>query len=96
MSRMTARKTRKTPWRAVEVETGLSDDSYIEITSGIEPGDIVYVPEVQRNSSGDEFGMLPGGDMGNMPSGSDMGGMGGMPSGGGMAGGGMPGGGGMP
>ena len=83
-------------WRAVEVETGLSDDSYIEITSGIEPGDIVYVPEVQRNSSGDEFGMLPGGDMGNMPSGSDMGGMGGMPSGGGMAGGGMPGGGGMP
>ena len=80
-------------WRAVEVETGLSDDSYIEITSGIEPGDIVYVPEVQRDSSGDDFGMMPGGDMG---------GMGGMPSGGGMAGGrgGMPGGpgggGGMP
>lgn len=83
-------------WKAVEVETGLSDDSYIEIVSGIEEGDIVYVPETVRESSGEEgeMGMMPGGDMGGgMPSG-DMGG--GMPSGGG--GGGMPsgGGGGMP
>ena len=38
-------------WRAVEVETGLSDDNYIEILSGIEEGDIVYVPEVARDSS---------------------------------------------
>lgn len=70
-------------WKAVEVETGLSDDNYIEIVSGIEEGDIVYVPEVARDSSGEdgEMGMMPGGDMG-----------GGMPSGGG--GGGMPGGGG--
>ena len=79
-------------WKAVEVETGLSDDNYIEIVSGIEEGDIVYVPEVARDSSGEdgEMGMMPGGDMGGgMPSG---GGGGGMPSGGG--GGGMPGGGG--
>ena len=84
-------------WRAVEVETGLSDENYIEITSGIAEGDIVYVPETVRESSGEEgeMGMMPGGDMGGgMPSG-DMGG-GGMPAGGG--GGGMPsgGGGGMP
>lgn len=84
-------------WRAVEVETGLSDENYIEITSGIAEGDIVYVPEIVRESSGEEgeMGMMPGGDMGGgMPSG-DMGG-GGMPAGGG--GGGMPsgGGGGMP
>lgn len=83
-------------WRAVEVETGLSDTNYIEILSGIEEGDIVYVPEVARDSSGEdgEMGMMPGGDMGGgMPSG---GGGGSMPSGGG--GGGMPsgGGGGMP
>lgn len=81
-------------WRAVEVETGLSDTNYIEILSGIEEGDIVYVPEVARDSSSEdgEMGMMPGGDMGGgMPSG-DMGsgmvgGGGGMPSGGG---GGMP------
>ncbi len=83
-------------WRAVEVETGLSDTNYIEILSGIEEGDIVYVPEVARDSSSEdgEMGMMPGGDMGGgMPSG---GGGGSMPSGGG--GGGMPsgGGGGMP
>lgn len=78
-------------WRAVEVETGLSDDSYIEITSGIEPAISSMYPRCSATRPGDEFGMLPGGDMGNMPSGSDMGGMGGMPSGGGMAGGGMPG-----
>ncbi len=86
-------------WRAVEVETGLSDDTYIEIISGISEGDVVYVPQVMRESSDEEseMGMMPGGGMGGM-SGGDMGAMpaggGGMPSGGG---GGMPsGGGGMP
>ena len=86
-------------WRAVEVETGLSDDTYIEIVSGISEGDVVYVPQVMRESSDEEseMGMMPGGGMGGM-SGGDMGAMpaggGGMPSGGG---GGMPsGGGGMP
>lgn len=89
-------------WKAVEVETGLSDANYIEIVSGIAEGDIVYVPQVIRESSEEqgEMGEMPGGmgGMGGM-SGGDMGGMpsgggGGMPSGGG----GMPsgGGGGMP
>ncbi|MGO5028728.1 efflux RND transporter periplasmic adaptor subunit [Candidatus Agathobaculum pullicola] len=87
-------------WKAVEVETGLSDDNYIEIVSGIAEGDTVYVPQVMRDTSGEEseMGMMPGG-MGGMSSG-EMGGMpgggGGMPTGNG--GGGRPsgGGGGMP
>ena len=86
-------------WRAVEVETGLSDDTSIEITSGLSEGDTVYVPQVQAQSSSDGDSMMPGGDMGGMPGGGDMGGGapgggGGMPGGGGGAPGG--GGGGMP
>lgn len=77
-------------WRAVEVETGLSDDTSIEITSGLSEGDTVYVPQIQAQSSSDGDSMMPGGDMGGMPGGGDMGG--GAPGGGG----GMPGGGGAP
>lgn len=73
-------------WREATVETGLSDDSNIEITSGLSEGDTVYVPQVQAQSSSDDQ-MMPGGDMGGMPGGD----MGGAPGGGG---GGMPGGGG--
>ncbi len=73
-------------WREAEVETGLSDDNNIEITSGLSEGDVVYVPQMQAQSSSDEQ-MMPGGDMGGGPGGD----MGGVPSGGG---GGMPGGGG--
>lgn len=81
-------------WKKVEVETGLSDDSYIEITSGLSEDDIVYVPQVVRESS-NEDSMMPGGNMGGMPGGMSGGGMpsGGMPSGR-SGGGGMPGGGG--
>ena len=39
-------------WRAVQVETGLSDDNYVEITSGLSEGDIVFVPQTVRESSG--------------------------------------------
>ena len=73
-------------WREAEVETGLSDDNNIEITSGLSEGDVVYVPQMQAQSSSDEQ-MMPGGDMGGGPDGD----MGGVPGGGG---GGMPGGGG--
>ena len=71
-------------WRAVEVETGLSDADYIEITSGIQEGDIVYVPEMERElpDGEGEINMMPGSDAGSMPAGgmsgtpaSDMGGM---------------------
>lgn len=76
-------------FKTVTVETGVYNDSLIEIVSGLFEGDTVYVPQQISNSSSDMPGMegMPGG----------MGGMGGgMPGGGGMSGGGggMPGGGG--
>ena len=61
----------------VEVETGVSDGSYIEATSGLQEGDTVAY--IQVSSSGDS-GMM----MGGMPGGMSGSGMpsGGMPSGG--------------
>ena len=72
----------------VQVETGVSDDSYIEITSGLQEGDTVAYLRTASSGSDMMMGGMPGGDMGGgMP-----GGGGGMPSGGGPGGGG-PGGG---
>lgn len=85
--------TSKVPegFHAVTVKTGLSDDDYIEVTSGLSEGDIIYVPQAQRETSESTsqqqeggFAMGGGGDMG----GGDM--SGGPPSGGGPGGGGMP------
>ncbi len=81
----------------VEVTTGLSNSSYIEITSGLSEGDTVYYTEQENNFGFGNFNF--GGNMGG-----NVGGMSGMPSGGGMPssggnrnnGGGMPSGGGMP
>lgn len=72
----------------VQVTTGVSDDSYIEITSGLQEGDTVaYLRTASSGSGNMMMGGMPGGDMGGgMP-----GGGGGMPSGG--PGGGGPGGG---
>ena len=61
----------------VEVETGVSDGSYIEATSGLQEGDTMAY--IQVSSSGDS-GMMMGGMPGGMP-GSGMP-SGGMPSGG--------------
>lgn len=69
-------------FRAVEVETGLMNDDYVEIVSGLSEGDQVYVSQSSQTGG---FGMMPGG------MGGPGGGMGG-PGGGGGAGG--PGGGG--
>mgnify|MGYP007086800394 CR=1 FL=1 len=53
-------------FKAVEVETGLTNDSYVEIKSGLSEGDTVYVAK----SSTDGPGMGgPGGGMGGPPSG---------------------------
>lgn len=70
-------------YKTVNVETGINNGSFIEIKSGLNENEVVYVTP----SSGDEQQqMMPG--MGGMPGG-------GMPNGGGGApGGGMPGGGG--
>ncbi len=63
----------------VAVETGVSDDSYIEILSGLQEGDTVAYLQAASSSSSDNAMMMGG--MG-----------GGMPGGGGGMGGGMPGG----
>ncbi len=73
-------------FHAVKVTTGLSDSSYVEITSGnLSVGDIVYVSQSTVSSSSGEMTVMMGGPGGG-------GGMGGGPGGGGMGGG--PGGGG--
>lgn len=64
----------------VAVETGISDDSYTEIISGLQEGDTVAY--LQSAASGDSDAMM----MGGMPGGGMPGG--GMPSGGGGMGGG--------
>jgi len=69
---------------SVSVTTGVSDDNYVEITSGLQEGDTVAY--IKTSSSGNQDAMMMGGPGGGMP-----GGGGGMPSGGG--GGGAPGGG---
>lgn len=75
----------------VTVTTGLSDDDYIEITSGLHEGDTV----AYLRTSGGDSAMMGGMMMGGMPGG--MGGdMSAMPSRGEMPSGGFGGGGGMP
>ena len=59
----------------VQVETGVSDDSYIEVTSGLQEGDTVAYLRTASSGSGNMM-------MGGMPSDMDGGMGGGMPSGG--------------
>lgn len=81
-----------------EVTIGLSNSSYVEITSGLSEGDVVYYTEAEENAFGNMFGNMGGfgGDFGgggmsmpeggmSMPGGSDSSGrpnMGNMPGGG--------------
>lgn len=77
-----------TEYEEVRVTTGASDDDYIEITSGLEEGDIVIIDNTSSGSSSEmQFGMMGGGMPGGGMGSSGMPGGGGMPSGGG---GGMP------
>lgn len=75
-------------FRAVEVVTGLISDDYVEIVSGLEEGQEIYVSE---SSQSDSFNMMMPGGMGGpgggMPGG---GGPGGAPGGGNGGGGGRP------
>lgn len=75
-------------FRAVEVETGLMNDDFVEIVSGLSEGDEVYVSE---SSVSGGFQMMPGG-MGGGPGGG-MGGRAPGSGGGGNRGSGGPGGG---
>ncbi len=78
-------------FRAVDVETGLTNEDYVEILSGLNEGDEVYVPETSDSGM---FGFMNGMSGGGMPGGGMSGGgpQGGSGSGG--PGGGGPGGGG--
>lgn len=67
---------------AVQVETGIINDNYVEILSGLEEGDEVYVDPNAGSTTTNMFQMgMPGG---GMPGGGNMGGGpgGGMPGGG--------------
>lgn len=69
----------------VRVTIGISDDSYVEIKSGLNEGDIIIIEtQAKTSSQNTQFGM-----MGGMPTGMGGGMMGGMPPSG-MGGGGMP------
>ncbi|NLY43285.1 MAG: HlyD family efflux transporter periplasmic adaptor subunit [Clostridiaceae bacterium] len=75
--------------KRVEVVVGINNEDFIEIVSGLNEGDIVYMPTVSSNSGSNNNNNVPA--MNRIPVGGGMPG-GGMP-GGGMPGGGMPGGG---
>ncbi|MDD3164499.1 MAG: HlyD family efflux transporter periplasmic adaptor subunit [Oscillospiraceae bacterium] len=62
----------------VSVETGFSNDSYLEVTSGLQEGDTVAYEQTSSNSGMTQMGMMGGMAGGGMPGG-------GMPSGGGGA-----------
>ena len=52
---------------SVQVTTGISDDSYIEITSGLQEGDtVVYIPTTSSDSDMGMMGGMPGGGGGGM------------------------------
>ncbi len=86
-------------FKAVEVETGISNDDYVQITSGLSEGDEVYVDSASSNTSTDMFQMGgmggPDGGMGGGPGGGN-GGQGGNGGNRGGGNGGNRGGGGMP
>ena len=82
-------------YTVVSVETGLSNDTFIEIKSGLSEGQTVLLPDTTTSTQQGMMGMMGSmhsGMGGGMPSGGGMPGGGGMPSGGGMPGGGAPGG----
>ncbi|MFS0783767.1 efflux RND transporter periplasmic adaptor subunit [Bacillus sp. 1P06AnD] len=59
--------------KQVTVETGLTNDTYTEITKGLSEGDNVQVPQVKSSSNSSKGGMMMGGfgggQGGDMPSG---------------------------
>ncbi len=67
-------------FKSITVETGQNNNEYIEIKSGLNEGDIIYVPQILTSSERDVFtemmSGMPGGGMpgGGMPSGGMQGG----------------------
>lgn len=80
-------------FHSVSVETGLTSDDYVEITSGdLKEGDTVYITQSTVSSSSDQMmmGGPGGGDMGGGPGGEGGGNRGGEGGGGNRGGGGGP------
>ena len=77
-------------FKSAVVETGAYNTEYIEIKSGLNEGDIIYIPQIISSGSNQRMTGMPGGGMfgGGRPSGgmsgggSRMPGVSGMPSGG--------------
>lgn len=76
-------RAKNLPANAVIVTTGISDDDYVEILSGLEEGQEILVEGTKQTAATTPEGM----EMGVMGGGMPMGEGGGMPSGGSMAGG---------
>ena len=75
-------------FKTVQVETGISNDTHIEIISGLSEGDVIYVPVIENQQTQTMFpgmGGMPGGMGGGMPGGM-AGGMSGNRMSGGMSG----------
>ncbi len=72
-------------FKSVRVETGVYNNQYIEIKSGLMEGDVIYIPQIKSSGDKNEMASMMGGMGGGMPGGMG----GGMP--GGMSGG-IPGG----
>lgn len=56
-------------FRSVEVEVGISNDDYVQIISGLEEGDVVYVSESSASTTTFQMGGMGGGPGGNMSGG---------------------------
>ena len=57
-------------YKAIIVETGLSDETYIEIKQGLAVGDKVLLPDTTQSTNQNPFAdMMPGGMGGGMPGG---------------------------
>ena len=67
-------------FKAVEVETGITSDDYVQIISGLNEGDEVYVDQSSNNTS-QMFMQMPGGMMGGSGGGPGGGPGGGRPGG---------------
>lgn len=80
-------------FKAVEVETGLTSDSYVQILSGLSEGDVIYVSESSKNNASMfQMGVMgaPGSQGGGAPGSQGGGAPGGGQGGRGSQGGGMP------
>lgn len=75
--------------KEVDIETGLSNDEYVEVKSGLNGGETIQVVTTTkqstiRNNGNSSSGMMGGGQRGEMPSGINFPSGGDMPSGGSM------------